>query len=380
MGKVRRVLRCYNCGTVLQSKKKNDSGYIPEELLANYTGDNQVLYCQKCFDFMKGLNAGALEQNIDKATTKILDDAVATDAFIIWVVDLFTFNGTINPDVAKKVKKLKVAVIGTHRDLFSNLIKDETLERFLYERFEEAGIKADSVTILGNEDTVDMEELMKKFNAARKAHDIYLIGSKSSGKTSLINKMLKHYVNKTKWPIKTENYRGTNVKVMSIPLSNSSFVYELPGFSLATSVVGKVEKDVQKLIIPRRKIETHYRTLTKGDALAAGSLAYFELFAGRATAVKFYCAEGVEIKKLSAEKVWDFFEENNRKRSLRPVSERITSFRDYDFFEYTMENDGQVHDISVEGLGWISFVAKGQIIRVMFPKGAALKESLGKLR
>ena len=45
-----------------------------------------------------------------------------------------------------------------------------------------------------------------------------------------------------------------------------------------------------------------------------------------------------------------------------------------------MENDGEIHDISIEGLGWISFVAKGQVIRVMFPKGSALKESLGKLR
>ena len=380
MGKVRRVLRCYSCGAVLQSKKKTETGYVPEELLKDYTGDNQVLYCQKCFDIMKGINTGALEQNIDKATTKILDDAVATDAYIIWVVDLFAFNGTINPEIANKLKKLNVAVIGTHRDLFSNLIKDETLAQFLTERFEEVGIKPDSVTIVGNTDDVNIKELMEKYNKARKAHDIYLVGSKSSGKTSLINKMLKHYVNKTKWPIKTENYRGTNVKIMSIPLTNSSFLYELPGFSLATSVVSKVEKDVQKLIIPRRRIETHYRTLSKGDALAAGSLAYFELYNGKPTAIKFYCAEGVEIKKMAADKVGDFIEENNRKRSLRPVSERITSFRDYDFFEYTMENDGQVHDISVEGLGWISFVAKGQIIRVMFPKGSALKECLAKLR
>ena len=49
-------------------------------------------------------------------------------------------------------------------------------------------------------------------------------------------------------------------------------------------------------------------------------------------------------------------------------------------FEYELEDDDLRHDISVEGLGWISFVAKGQIIRVMFPKGAALKESLAKLR
>ena len=380
MGKVSRVLRCYNCGAVLQTKKKSEKGFIPDEVMDQYDGDGRVLYCQKCFDYMKGLNTGALEQNVDKATAKILDDAVATDAYIVWVLDLFTFNGTLNPDIVSRIKKLKVAVIGTHRDLFSSLVKDETFVRFVEERFKECGITPESVTIIGNEDDVDMEAIMDHFNKARRAHDIYIIGSKNSGKTSLINRMLKYYVNKTKWPIKTENYRGTYVKVMSIPLSNSSFIYELPGFSLVTSVVGKVEKDVQKLIVPRRKIETHYRTLLKGDALALGSLAYFELCSGKATAVKLYCAEGVEIKKLPSEKVDDFLAENNRKRLLRPVSERINNFRDYDLFEYTMESDGEIHDISIEGLGWISFAAKGQVVRVMFPKGAALKESLGKLR
>ena len=45
-----------------------------------------------------------------------------------------------------------------------------------------------------------------------------------------------------------------------------------------------------------------------------------------------------------------------------------------------MENDGLSHDIAIEGLCWISFVAKGQTIRIMLPKGAALKESLAKVR
>ena len=379
MGKVRRVLRCYNCGAVLQTKSPKEKGFINKELLNNYS-EGQVLYCDKCFEYMKGINTGALEQNIDKMTLKIMNDAVATDAYIIWVIDLFTFNGTLNTEIANKVKKNKVAVVGTHRDLFSSLVKDKTLIRFVTERFEEFGITPDSITLLGADDDIDMEELKKKFDAARAAHDIYIIGSLGSGKTVLLNKFLKHYENKTKWPIKTENYRNTNVKVMSIPLTNSSFIYELPGFSLATSVVGKVEKEVQKQLTPRKRIETHYRTLTKGDALVVGSLAYFELCSGKATNVKFYCSEGVEVKKMSAEKVQDFIEENYRKVSLRPVSERITSFRDYDLFEYTMENDGEHHDISIQGLGWISFTAKGQIIRVMFPKGAALKESLSKIR
>ena len=47
--------------------------------------------------------------------------------------------------------------------------------------------------ILGNEDEVDIPALIDHFNEARRAHDIYIIGSKNSGKTSLINRMLKYW-------------------------------------------------------------------------------------------------------------------------------------------------------------------------------------------
>ena len=39
-----------------QLLKASEKGYVPAELLDGYTGDNQVLYCQKCFDEMKSIN------------------------------------------------------------------------------------------------------------------------------------------------------------------------------------------------------------------------------------------------------------------------------------------------------------------------------------
>ena len=380
MGKIRRVLRCYNCGAVLQSKKEKEIGFVPSEVLDSAPLEDRVIYCKSCFDRMKVINTGALELGVDKVVAKILDDAVATDAFIVWVVDIFAFNGTIDPEIAKKVKKLNVAVVATHRDLFTKMVKNESLVRYVNERFEECGIKPHSVSLIGSADEVDIRGLVDKLNTARAAHDVYIIGASGSGKSSLINKLLKNYENKTKWAIKTETYKGTNVKVLSIPITNSSFIYELPSISGFTSVVAKVEKEVQKMITPKKRIETHYRTLAQGEALAVGSLASFELIKGRPTQIKFYCAEGVEVRKMFSHKLASFIAENNKKRTVRPVSEHYTSFRDFDLFEYTMENDGQTHDISIEGLGWISFTAKGQTIRVSLPQGAALKESLGKIR
>ena len=91
-------------------------------------------------------------------------------------------------------------------------------------------------------------------------------------------------------------------------------------------------------------------------------------------------SEHVETRKVSLKKLDDYIKENNIRRSVRPVSERLVSFHDYDMFEYAMENDKKWHDIAIEGLGWLSLNAQGQVLRVRLPKGVAIKESLAKIR
>ena len=379
MGKCKRVLRCYHCGAILQCDKPNEKGYIVPESL-NRATPIQIIYCDKCFETMKAFNNSELDQNVDKEVLKILEDAYATDAYIIWVVDLFSFNGQLNSEIANRVKKLNVTVIGTKRDLFPSNVKDESLIAYLDERFGEYGIKAKTIRLVDISNKMDAKALIEAMNNARKGHDVYMIGNLTSGKTSLINKAMKGFENKTNRQIRTIKYPGTHVDVLEIPLSRSSFFYELPGLSQDTSIVNKLEKDTVKQIVPKKDIKVTNRNMLPGDALMVGSLAAFEMIKGKATAFKFYAAEGVETKKVSIKKLDDAIKENNMRRSVRPVSERLVSFHDYDMFEFAMENDKKWHDISIEGLGWLSFVSQGQIIRVRLPKGVALKESLAKVR
>ena len=379
MGKCKRVLRCYHCGAILQCNNPDEKGYILPESL-NRATPIQIIYCDKCFETMKAFNNSQLDQNVDQEVLKILDDAFATDAYIVWVVDLFSFNGLLNKEIADKVKKLNVAVVGTKRDLFSKSIKDATFINYINERFGAYGIKPVSVRLIGTANKVDPKELIDAINAARKGHDVYMIGNNASGKTSLINKVLKGFENKTNRQIKTVKYPGTQVDVLEIPLSRSSFFYELPGISQDISVVTKLEKDVTKQIIPKKDIKVSSHSMAPGDALMIGSIAAFEVIKGKSTGYKFYAAEGVETRKVSSKKLDDAIDENNIRRSVRPVSERLVNFHDYDVFEYAMENDKKWHDIAIEGLGWLSFIALGQIIRVRLPKDVAHKDSLAKIR
>lgn len=379
MGKARRVMRCYCCGAVLQSRKKSENGFIEKALLEADDAENCVLYCHNCYEKMKAINTGMLELDTDDEILKILNDAVATDALLIWVVDLFSFNGTLNPEVVKKAKKLNVVVIGTKFDLFPRRIKQEVMCQFVKDRFNEVGIEPVAIKLFGNTESINAPELLKKMDELRKGHDVYMIGSLASGKTNIINKLLKGYTNKSKRTIATEEYPGTSVKVLEIPLSNSSFFYELPGFSLNTSVLGKVEKEVKNIIIPKKEIRMHRLVMNEGDAMCVGSLAAFTLVKGRATTFHFYGAEGNEIRRVSEKKLDRYLRENVIKRSVRPVSERYSAFTDYDVFEYDMEKDGKEHDIAITGLGWMRFEGRGQVIRVTFPRGVAIKETLSKI-
>lgn len=379
MGKVRRVMRCYCCGAVLQSKKKSEAGFIEKATLESEDAINRVLYCHNCYEKMKAINTGMLEADADDEILKILNDAVATDALLIWVVDLFSFNGTLNPDVVKKAKKLNVVVLGTKYDLFPRRIKQETMCQFLKDRFNEVGIDPVSIKVFGNTENIKPEELLKRMDELRKGHDVYMIGSLASGKTNIINRTLKGYTNRSKRTIATEEYPGTSVKVLEIPLSNSSFFYELPGFSLNTSVLGKVEKEVKSIIIPKKEIRMQKLVLNEGDAMCVGSLAAFTLVKGRATTFHFYGAEANEVRRVSEKKLDRYLRENVVKRTVRPVSERYSAFTDYDVFEYDMEKDGKEHDIAVTGLGWVRFEGRGQIVRVTCPRGVAIKETLSKI-
>ena len=131
---------------------------------------------------------------------------------------------------------------------------------------------------------------------------------------------------------------------------------------------------------PKKDIRVSIRSMAPGDALMVGSLAAFEVIKGKPASYRFFAAEGVETRKVSSKRLDDAIAENNIRRSVRPVSERLVSFLDYDMYEFAMENDKKWHDIAIEGLGWLSFLSIGQIIRVRLPKDVSIKESLAKIK
>lgn len=380
MANAKRVLRCMKCGAILQTENKKKIGYILPDAISELT-PTSIVYCQNCFEKIKTLNQGSLDAAVDRELLKILDDAVATDALIIWVVDLFSSSGVLNSDVVKKVKNLKIVVIGTKRDLFSRFTDENLFITSLKTTFNQYKIKPTKIFTIGGYEKEKISNITKEVNKIRAGHDVYVLGNLSSGKTTLINNFLKFYKNKSTSSINTMTYPGTNVRVLEIPFTNSSFLYGLPDLSSSTSLLSKVEKDVQKVIFPLKDIRCDIKTLSAGDGTSFGSLAAIVLHKGKTTMMRFYVAPGVETKKFKEEKTALILNQASLgEHYAKPISKNFINFLDFDIFEYKMENDNKYRDIAIEGLGWVTFKSKGQLIRVIIPKGTVINSRISRIK
>ena len=282
------------------------------------------------------------------------------------------------------MKGKDVAVVGTKTKLFGSSFNVNKMKAFIYHAFEEKGIKPLNVYLVDkNDKSIDgvIDSFKRHFldeGGDLKGRDAFMVGRKNSGKTTLITAFLKKFSNQSNENISVE-WLNKNLKATIVPLPDGNKFYELPDLSNNNSVISKVEKAVQNLLIPKESLDTHSGSLKGGEAVQIGSIAGFEVTSGESTYYKYYCSRFVEAKKISAAKFNDSFKNNMINKLVRPVSSNFISMLDFEVFEFVFDKDGIYHEIAAEGLGFIVFKGVGQTIRVCVPKGVSVSDNLGRM-
>ena len=77
--------QCKGCGAYLQSESKDLPGYTPKE---------DAIYCQRCFR-IQHYDDVTVSYSTKMDTTQILKTIADMDALVLWVVDLFDFEGSL---------------------------------------------------------------------------------------------------------------------------------------------------------------------------------------------------------------------------------------------------------------------------------------------
>lgn len=373
--KLNKIQRCYHCGAILQSEDKNKEGFISPEIMNKYP--EGFLLCNNCYSTEKFTNEPK-EASFDEEYTKILHEIKRKGALVVYVIDLFSFEGSFINKIIDLLFGVDVVVVGNKRDLLPKDANDEDIKEYVAHELRNINFNVLDVVLtstVGKNSGIDeMYEAILKYDNNR---DVYFVGASTSGKSTLILSLLKKYLNKTDKVITTHNFEGTSLNGYIIPITNSNSIYETPGTSIDNSLLSKVDRFSQNLIVPKKAAVAKKVVLTKNTAILFGSLCQIELLSKERTQAMIYVSDQVEVKVHKGNN-----DENFKKQILRnkyqPSSNNFNYLKDFDIYDLEISQDGK-RDIGISGLGWISIEGANQTFRISVPKGVYVYTTRSKI-
>ena len=379
MEQISKIRKCYSCGATLQTENPEVEGYINPDVFNK--PDQNFLFCDKCFEIER-FRSTSNEPLIEDDFVKVLSEAKEKGCLVVYVVNLLTFETSFVKKVVELLKGMKVMVVGMKFDLLPKNAQREKIMEYVAHRFRVAGIKltCEDVSIVSKTEDENIREVLTKIFELKENKSVYIIGSDEAGKTSLIQGFLKNYTNLSNGQICTHLYKDTNLKVMDIPLTNKTSMYETPGISITNSIRYGLDAKTFNALFLTKSIEPRTVTISEGHSLLIGGLAVVELEKGPKTPVICYFHDNVQLRKNHIRNIESKFVALNKKKALKPSLEKIKSTKDMEVFEIEMQDgDGKYRDIGISGLGWITMPSMNQKLRIYLPKGVSLYTSRPKI-
>lgn len=367
MTEIKIIKRCPRCGVIIQSIDRNLPGYVHEL----YYQKLEVVLCESCFFETKQIEEDAFkEPQVDEDYLKILRLMKSQNAIIIYVIDLFLMQTTFSKKINEIINGMDVIAVLNKRDLFPAL-SESTISSYALQRIKLGGLEIKETMITDKQhdyDIGDLSRLVEKYEGIER-RNVYLIGTTSSGKSSIFNAYLKNYSNVTDKLITTAPFLDTPIRVMSVPLDEHFFLYDVPGYILENSLLSIVDKSNRKVILPTDKINITTFPMMPKTSIIIGGVARFDFISGKRTSVSLYLSKQVDIRRVPLASAEKQFADILKAGKAKPSSKAVASSDDMIAYEINVDEvrDREV-DVGIVGLGFIRFKTNKQSVRLLVPK------------
>lgn len=270
------MTKCIGCGAVL-SLEKSDIGF---------TNNIDSKLCNRCFNIKNYNRYLKIEQPIELKS--ILKEMKESKDIIVFVCDIFT--------LSKKVKEMidflnnNVILCVTKMDLVKNVITEEKVLNYI----DKLNIKCLDKIIVSSKNNYNLDELFEKINYHKVSKNVYLAGFTNTGKSTLINKIVKNYTN-DEGTLTTSTLPSTTLDIVTVKINEDLNLIDTPGIVFSNIIDTLTDEEIKK-IVPKTQIKPQiYQVKTNQTILVEDFLA---LNIKQNNSVVFYASSALKYNRI----------------------------------------------------------------------------------
>ena len=266
--------KCVGCGVELQNVDKFKDGFVE---------DLSYVLCERCFIIKNyGQNKLVRKSNIDYM--KIVDN-IRDDDIVVYVSSILT----LNLDYISKFKHVILAI--TKRDVMPKSVKDEKIIKYVKDRYS----NIDDVVMVSAYKKYNLDLLYNKLLKHAKK-DIYFVGITNSGKSTLINEMIKSY-NGYLGDITMSNYPSTTLGIVDVNIGELN-VKDTPGIVIENSMVNYLDDKKIKKINSKKEIKPVTMQVSGTGGVLIDDILRIE-YETEKTSMTFYVSNNLKVDDIN---------------------------------------------------------------------------------
>lgn len=279
--------KCLGCGAIMQTKDEDRVGYVSLKKI------DSAKYCERCF---KLINYGEYKSVVaDKNEyINIYKNINNTDDLVLFLVDIFNFNDSIN--MINKYINNKIILVITKFDIIPKSVREDKIRENIKEYNFNKNII--DMVVISSKTNYNMDLLYEKIEKYKSTNKVYITGNTNAGKSTLINKLIKNYSN-LDIKITTSILPSTTINVNEIILNDDITLVDTPGFIESGNISNYIDSKLLKKVMPNSEIRPITYQIDEGTTLLIDNLARIEYVKGNRNSFTFYISNDIMVDRIN---------------------------------------------------------------------------------